>query len=581
MVAHVESDRAFSRLHHAEEAAHSGGSLLAHLSSTAELLARWDAPPHVCRAGLYHRVYGTGAFADALTSQAERARVAAQIGQAAETLVYLFSSVTRDSLHANAGRDRDFWATCRHTGARLPLAAETLGELLLLSAASWAEQLPRLSAELGCARAAEVRRMLPHLPAGPRAALRRALAQALDADPQADPVPLAELLSFDSPQLIDQSCAALDARYLGLISAHLRARTEPGQLARLDALGDDAYLAILRSPATCARLLGPAAAAPRAAAELAHFLEGALQIEEWRAGSRARIERDAWSADAELFLPAGTQEGPQQLLYELAHAPRAFAPGRPYLAPRIGGWVVADLHGPEVHRPLPQSTSKHVPYGPAEPMTEDEQGTVLDKLERAFAGIGWVSPAATRFLRYTLATIIPRKQTQPHLYPRSFKGSSTAATIHRANLYNLHLRNVDAARLAQSILHETVHNHLYKRELFTPTLLDDQAGESLRVKSPWSGNPLDLHVFAHSSTVYYAVHSFFSRAGSCPDLPRDTVTWFRDRAVQGFASPAWQAIIDTHHDLFAPAMRRDLFAMRARVLADTAARALRSRQVAS
>jgi hypothetical protein len=307
---------------------------------------------------------------------------------------------------------------------------------------------------------------------------------------------------------------------------------------------------------------------------LAAFLEGALQVEEWRAGLRERVELDAWSADGELYLPRGTQDGPPQLLYALGHARRPFSPDAPYLAPRVGGWVVADLHSPEVHRPLHQIVYKQLPFGPAEPWTDDERALVLDKLELALTGIAWVSPAAMRFLRLTLSTIIPRKQTNPRLYPSSFKGSSTAATIHRANIYNLHYPQVDAARLAQSILHETVHNHLYKRELFTPTLIDDAAGEALRVTSPWSGNTLDLYVFAHSSTVYYALHSFFSRALDCPQLPEETARYFRDRAVKGFSSPAWQAIVDSHRDLFAPSMLRDLFAMRARVLADAAARAL-------
>lgn len=437
------------------------------------------------------------------------------------------------------------------------------------------------ASELGEVDAAELRRMLPHLPAPRRAQVRRLLARVLDAEPQTDPVSLSELLSFDCQAQVSRSCTALDTRYLSLIAARLRARARKSHLARLDALGDDAYLALLRSPATCAHLLGATPATSSDPQALDRHLETALQVEEWRAGLRARLELDAWSADAELYLPAGTQDGPQQLLFDLAHAPRDFSPAAAYLAPRIGGWVVADLHSPQVHAAHPRRAYRGVPFGPPEPMTPDERSTVLDKLECAFSGIGWVSPGATRFVRATLTTIVARKQTQPHLFPSSFKGESTADAIHRATFYNLHDPALDAARLAQAILHETVHNHLHKRELFTPTLLDERAGKAVRVSSPWSGNPLDLYLFAHSSAVYYALHSFFARAHGCPELPRNTVRHLRDRAVKGFSSPSWQAIVDTHHDLLAPAMLRDLFAMRARVLADAASCALRSRQAAS
>ncbi|MEZ4362450.1 MAG: hypothetical protein R3B48_19830 [Kofleriaceae bacterium] len=565
MLTDLAADRDFLLRHHTDEAEHSGASLLDHLLGTEALLRRWGAPAHVCRAGLYHSVYGTEAYPRATIP---RSAVAERVGARAEELVYLFGALQRDSLHANAGRSEGFSAVDRASGARVELSAEQLHDLILLSAANWLEQQPRLEPALGRARRAQYQALLPHLPPAPRAALREALGRVLAGDPSAAPTSLCALLAFDDAALIDATCGQLDVRYLQATSADLLGRLAAPLRERVDALPDDAYLSLLRSPATCAHLAGAGAGS------LERYLEGALQIEEWRAGRRAQLDVDAWSADAALYLPAGTATRPEELLPALAAsaatAGAAFDARAPYLAPRLGGWVVADLYSPEVGKPLAQLSYKATPFGPAEPMTAEDRDHVLTKLGDAFDGLAQSCPDARRFLRYTLTTVIPRKQTRPDLYPSSFKGSSTAATLHRANLYNAQFRNVDAARVAQSILHETVHNHLYKRERFQPTLIDVAAGEALRVTSPWSGNTLDLYVFAHSTTVYYALFHFFDRLLQQPDvalqLPRPTAAWFRDRAVRGFADPRWTSTTQAHRELFAPAMYEDLQAMRERVL---------------
>jgi hypothetical protein len=395
--------------------------------------------------------------------------------------------------------------------------------------------------------------MLGQLVPAARAAVEAAIDQTVA---ETTPPSLVELFAFSDPAVVDRQCGALDVQYLGAVSRRLLDTAAPSLIERLHALGDDAYLAILRAPETCYRLFA-AGAAGDAGDDLAAYLDDALRVEEWRAGVRATLDRPAWSALGDVCVPAG-----------VTHEP---VPGGVLRAPVIGG-IVIDLGSPAVQRPLGQLVYKQVPFGPNEPFTEDERALVLDRLAGALGGIARTNPIVTQFLRYTLHTIIPRKQTQPHLYPQSFKGSSTAATLHRANIYNIQQANVDIARLAQSIIHESVHNHLYKRELFQPTLVDTAAGEALRVTSPWSGNTLDLYVFVHSSTVYYALHQFFSHPAAAAHLPPATVAWFRDRAVHGFANPAWAEIVDAHGALIAPAVRRDLWAMR-EIVAGTGAAA--------
>jgi hypothetical protein len=536
----LESDLNFLRRHHAGELGHTGASLLEHLQGTAAVLADWSSPPHVVRAGLFHSVYGTEAFGDAAVAPAERAQVAAQIGARAESLVHRFCTLDRTSLYANAGRTDRFTARDRRTGAEVALDAGELGDLLHLASANWVEQRDRLAPALRRARCADLGRVLDHLAPPARAAVAAAVAATLD-EPAAPS--LTELFAFTDPAEIDRRCGELDVRYLGVVSRQLHDRLDAATLDRLNRLGDDAYLAILRAPETCYRLFADAS-------DLASYLDDALRVEEWRAGTRQELDRPAWSATGDVYVPAGTPGAPAAV-----HTAETL-----YRAPVIDGFLV-DLCSPAACRPLDQLAYKRVPYGRNEPFTDDERAAVLGKIAGALAGIERTNPIITRFLRYTLHAIIPRKQTQPHLYPSSFKGSSTAVALHRANIYNLQQPNVDIARLAQSIVHESVHNHLYKRELFEPTLVDAAAGEAL-VTSPWTGNSLDLYVFVHSTIVYYALYRLFAHPAAASHLPADTGAWYVCRAIRGFASAAWAGIVRDHGAVIAPDVLRDLWTMR-------------------
>jgi len=85
----------------AAEIAHPGGTLLAHLCRTADLLSAWRAPETLIIAGLCHAAYGTDGFDQALLDLSERARLASAIGAAAEDLVYFYASCDREFTYAS------------------------------------------------------------------------------------------------------------------------------------------------------------------------------------------------------------------------------------------------------------------------------------------------------------------------------------------------------------------------------------------------------------------------------------------------------------------------------------------------
>ena len=78
-----------------DSVAHAKGTLYEHLLGTYTLLKAWGADETVCRAGLFHSVYGTNVFTTHSIPLTNRTKVAALIGKDAEHLAFLFSRIER------------------------------------------------------------------------------------------------------------------------------------------------------------------------------------------------------------------------------------------------------------------------------------------------------------------------------------------------------------------------------------------------------------------------------------------------------------------------------------------------------
>jgi hypothetical protein len=75
--------------------AHPGGTLLAHLERTRDLLLSFAAEDALVRAGFCHAAYGTAGFPQPLQMLDRRSELAELIGQEAEAIVYVYCSCDR------------------------------------------------------------------------------------------------------------------------------------------------------------------------------------------------------------------------------------------------------------------------------------------------------------------------------------------------------------------------------------------------------------------------------------------------------------------------------------------------------
>ncbi|MBM7492109.1 hypothetical protein JOD64_003331 [Micromonospora luteifusca] len=91
-----EGVRVWLRRQGAEQIAHPGGNLYAHLCRVRERLAVLGCGNEVQAAGLTHATYGTDGFDLVLLDRADRAVLRDLVGAEAEELVYLHGACDRD-----------------------------------------------------------------------------------------------------------------------------------------------------------------------------------------------------------------------------------------------------------------------------------------------------------------------------------------------------------------------------------------------------------------------------------------------------------------------------------------------------
>ncbi|MFG2718921.1 DUF6817 domain-containing protein [Streptomyces sp. NPDC048416] len=114
---------------------HPGGTLLAHLLRTSELLAAWGARPALVSAGLCHAFYGTDGFPVALMDLDRRTELAAAIGTEAEHIVYVYASCDRTASYRQLAEDKGVFMD-RFTGESTCPAAQERQDFAELTAAN-------------------------------------------------------------------------------------------------------------------------------------------------------------------------------------------------------------------------------------------------------------------------------------------------------------------------------------------------------------------------------------------------------------------------------------------------------------
>ena len=127
-----------------DKVAHTEKSFLAHLIGVYTDLEKWGCEPAVCRAGMFHSIYGTEPFQGFKLGLERRGEVRTLIGEYAERLAYLNSAMTRTTFDETIERDEGPHSMVdRFTGERVEFSPQEFQDLLTMHLCDWLEQVER------------------------------------------------------------------------------------------------------------------------------------------------------------------------------------------------------------------------------------------------------------------------------------------------------------------------------------------------------------------------------------------------------------------------------------------------------
>lgn len=195
------------------------------------------------------------------------------------------------------------------------------------------------------------------------------------------------------------------------------------------------------------------------------------------------------------------------------------------------------------------------------------------KLHAALALIDTVSPQLSQVISRWCARLIVRRDASHY---KNFGAYSARIRRGDIGLINVDHPEVDTARLADAIIHEAIHSVLYYTEGNTPLLLPVEritqtiagqfgsraktvrvSGYPTHVRSPWTGRPLPLRSFLHSTFVWYGLATFW---GTCATKSIGSPIYaraipLRDFAARGFQQPVFRENLESSASVIAEEVR--------------------------
>lgn len=167
----------------------------------------------------------------------------------------------------------------------------------------------------------------------------------------------------------------------------------------------------------------------------------------------------------------------------------------------LGGVIEIDFDSVHCHRIDVESS---VLCRPPMQLSALERTLVLEKLHAAMALIDQVSSAAGAMIRSVTRV----------LRVRCAEADATAAEtdprdIGEVRLLNIHFSRIRIIDLADSLVHESLHNFLAMYENRYGSFVTFEQTAQMRPVSPWTGNPIPYNAFTHAVFIYYSLFHFY------------------------------------------------------------------------
>ncbi len=127
-----------------DRVAHTNKTYMGHLVALYRLLEANGCSPEVCRAGMFHSIYGTELFQGFKLSVERRPEIRALIGERAECLAYLNCAIDRAVFDRTAEQQTGpYRIRDRLTGEEVELSDADFDDLCRIHLFDWLEQVGR------------------------------------------------------------------------------------------------------------------------------------------------------------------------------------------------------------------------------------------------------------------------------------------------------------------------------------------------------------------------------------------------------------------------------------------------------
>lgn len=175
---------------------------------------------------------------------------------------------------------------------------------------------------------------------------------------------------------------------------------------------------------------------------------------------------------------------------------------RPYLHESMGSSLIIDHENSIVVPTLDDRREWLSNY------TEDNFRAIIAEMEAALCNMERVSKSAWTFVNSYIWNLSVRKNTEQ---PNRF-GTYTFPTLPGFLLIcNPHSDTVDRFLIEETFLHEAIHCFLDWAEARGPEILRTNEPNTRLVKSPWTGNELNIHTAFHATLVWFGLGEYFKR----------------------------------------------------------------------
>lgn len=283
---------------------------------------------------------------------------------------------------------------------------------------------------------------------------------------------LIALVEWRDPPHQAAQCAALERAHLVSVAARLNDNLAPGVRAELESLPDAAYMAILGGGDTYfAAHYGPAGALDQA-------------VSRWIAVERAAV------GDPTPLHGVTRSAACDRHVVATSGRVRAIEPLGRLTETRIA----LDFDSELSDRFPTRFTARRL----IAPSDQERQETAA-KLDEAMRLLDTSAEVAARHVRRMVSVVCCRTA----INDQTFYTASDPMTLGVVHLMNAHLSRKSAAVVAGELVHEAIHQALFRYELDCPLLDEALADED--VKSPWTGADLKLYDLVHACFVWYGL----------------------------------------------------------------------------